>query len=351
MLKLNKIFSIVVSGMSLFGACLGFICGVFAAPANERGNIILIGWDGAQRAHLLELLSSGQLPNLQQLIKEGSLVNTEVTTGATQTKPGWAEILTGYNAIDLKIFNNAEYQPIPKGYTIFERLEGYFGASAITTIFIGGKNNNIGSRGPHEICINCLTRDPVTHEKTIWWDNLLCNADTKDGEARQWVSRQGEPYFYAVQAVDLHKVGLGPANNVVKEALAALDTCKDKAFFAFLHFEEPDEEGHLYGENSLLYSQGLKDADTSLGVIVKKLKELGIYQKTIIYVTADHGMDEGKFSHKQAPYMFLATNCKRKLSDGDRKDITPTILEQYGIDLSRIEPKLGGKSLLIDKSD
>lgn len=338
--------------ISLVWFCAGIAGITFAEASKERGNnpagnIILIGWDGAQRAHLRELLSSGQLPNLQQFIKEGSLVNTEVTTGTTHTKPGWAEILTGYSAIDLEIFNNAEYQPIPKGYTIFERLKEYFGVSAITTIFIGGKSNNIGSRGPHEICINCLTRDPVTHEKTMWWDRLLCDADTKNGQDKQWVPRMGEPYFYAVQTVDLHKTGLGPANNVLKEALAALDTYKDKVFFAFFHFEEPDEQGHLYGENSSEYSQGIKEADSCLGMIVKKLKRLGIYQKTTIYVTADHGMDEGKFSHKRAPYMFFATNSKKKLIDGDRKDITPTILEQYGMDPRSLNPKLDGKSLFM----
>ncbi len=48
--------------------------------SNGLKNVVLIAWDGTQRNHLTELLSGGQLPNLEKLISEGSLVYTEVTT-------------------------------------------------------------------------------------------------------------------------------------------------------------------------------------------------------------------------------------------------------------------------------
>ncbi|MCR4403678.1 MAG: hypothetical protein NUW12_13100, partial [Firmicutes bacterium] len=38
--------------------------------------------------------------------------------------------------------------PIPKGYTIFERLEDAFGDDGIATIMITGKGGNLGSLGP-----------------------------------------------------------------------------------------------------------------------------------------------------------------------------------------------------------
>ena len=56
------------------------------------------------------------------------------------------------------------------GDTIFERLEEHFGSDQIVTAFIGGKINNIGARGPHEICVNCWKRYPDTREKTFWWE-------------------------------------------------------------------------------------------------------------------------------------------------------------------------------------
>lgn len=327
---------------------LSFDGTVFAGinPRQEVKNTILIGWDGADRKDLTLLLSKGKLPNLEKLINEGCLVNIEVTTGKTQTKPGWAEILTGNKAEDLGIFSNKDYKPIPRGYSIFERLKAYIGNDKIVTLFIGGKDYNIGARGKHQICDNCVKRESVTRENTIFFDKIYKGL-TGDETSEHWVPREGEPYFYSKEAIDLHMIGLGGARNVTREALTALERLHDKTFFAFIQFEEPDERGHRYGENSALYSQAFQITDYWLGVIVKKLKLLGIYDKTVIYVTADHGMDKGAFSHERAPDIFLATNSKRKLTPGDRKDITPTILSDYGIDLEKITPKLDGTSLFI----
>ncbi len=126
---------------------LFFLIGLFIiigtpAPSIAQGNprnsdnIILIGWDGTGRDNLLELLKEKQLPNLGKIISEGSLVFTEVTTGRTETKPGWAEILTGYSASRLGIIDNVEYKPIPVGWSIFERLKDSIGINRIKTIFI-----------------------------------------------------------------------------------------------------------------------------------------------------------------------------------------------------------------------
>jgi arylsulfatase A-like enzyme len=316
-----------------------------AVPAK---NVILLGWDGTSRTHLRKLLSSGQLPNLQKLIAEGGLVNTQVTTGKTQTKPGWAEILTGGSAPRLGITSNRNYKPIPAGYTVFERLEKAFGHANIATIFLTGKFNNRGAWGPHEICWNCVSRDAVTREKTQWWTKQsVTTTKTRDGKPPVWVAREGEPYLYTSKHVDLYASGLGAAKNVGAQALAALDTRAKGPFFAFIHFEEPDEEGHLYGGSSKEYFEAMKSDDYWLGEIVKKLNDNGIYDKTTIFVTTDHGFEENGFEHRYEPKTFLATNSKRKLGNGDRKDVTPTILEEYGISLKNIKPPLDGKSLFL----
>lgn len=342
--KVFTIFLISICSLFFYYRCIE------AQLSQEAKNIILVGWDGVQREHMMQLLIKGYLPNLKKLINEGSLVYIEVTTGKTETKPGWAEILTGYRAERLGVISNHNYKPIPEGYTIFERLEKYFSPDNILTVFIGGKINNIGSRGPHEICINCFARDPVTKLKTNYWNKeLITTFRTHDGESPRWVKRQGEPYFNSRKATDIHLTALGSAEKVAGKALAVLEKNYQKPFFAFFHFEEPDEQGHLYGENSSQYSEALETADYWLGVIVEKLKSIGIYDKTTIFVTSDHGMDEGGFNHKNAPYTFLATNSKKKLKSGDRKDVTPAILEEYGFDLSKINPPLDGKSLIVDE--
>jgi len=311
-------------------------------------NFILVGWDGAQREHVLKLLSEGKLPNLKKLVAEGGIVNTAVTTATTETKAGWAEILTGYNAETLGIYDNLSYKPIPEGYTIFERLENYFGKDNIATLFVGGKIDNIGARGAHKICVNCITRYPDTREKTFYKDEGTLAPTYIPGEERILEDREGDPYYYTKDALDVFEVGLGSAANVGPKVIDYLEQYKDRRFFAFLHFEEPDELGHKYGGGSKEYLDSIIANDHWLGQIVAKLKQLGLYEKTLVYVTSDHGFAEGQLHHKNEPDTFLAANDSRLKKDGDRKDVTPTILHRYGVDIASLTPLLDGVSLADD---
>lgn len=312
----------------------------------EFKNIVLIGWDGVQREHLYEMLEKGELPNLDNLIGEGQLVDITVTTGRTQTKPGWAEILTGYSFDVTGVYSNHDYGPIPAGYTVFERLEKHFRESDFVTVFIGGKINNIGARGPHVICSNCLTRYPDTFEKTRWWEEDTVAPARNPEEERIFEQREGEPYFYAEDSLDVFTVALGTAPNVGREVLSMLEKYQNASFFMLFHFEEPDELGHRYGENSEEYSEGIITDDYWLGEIVAQLKALNIYKTTVIYVVTDHGFDENRKGHSNAPTTFFATNDRNiKAHKGDRKDIAPTLLEHFGVDLKSIQPPLEGGSL------
>ncbi len=113
-------------------------------------NIILIGWDGAQRNHVKECLRRGDLPNLQQLISEGAIVDIDVLR-TTDTKAGWTQILTGYEPEVTGVYSNARYQPIPKGYTVFERLEQFFGADNFVTVAVIGKKEHVDADPPRRI--------------------------------------------------------------------------------------------------------------------------------------------------------------------------------------------------------
>ena len=84
-------------------------------------NVVLIGWDGAQRKHIKECLAREELPNIKKLSSEGALVAIDIIR-MTQTKPGWAQILTGYEPEVTGVFSNDRYQPIE-----FNRCEGLFG--------------------------------------------------------------------------------------------------------------------------------------------------------------------------------------------------------------------------------
>jgi hypothetical protein len=301
--------------------------------------IILIGWDGVQRNHMKELLGSGRLPNLKKFIDRGLLIDIDITCGATETKPGWAQILTGYCPEKTGVYENRKYAPIPKGYTIQERLEKHFGDENIVTVLLSGKRHNLGARGPHSICTNCT--------RGTWFKGEEGVPIEGKGE-RRLAKMKGEPYFLSKDNIDFFENGLGTAEHVGQKLNEYIERSRDGRLFIFVEFREPDQPmGHAKGENSREYSEGIIQDDKELGKTMKRLEELGIHEDTLIYITSDHGFDEGGNEHFNAPHVFLATNDKEVAAKaGDRKDIAPTIMHRFGMDIGSITPPLDGRSLL-----
>ncbi len=299
-----------------------------SAPAHAKSpehSVMLVGWDGADRRRLHPLLEAGRLPNLALLISSGSLVDTLVTTGETVTKSGWSEILTGRSADAMGIEGNRVYRPIPPGATVFEHWKKAYGRK-VCAVFVGAKINNIGMRGPHEICINCQNRDDKTRVKTAWWDRESNVGKTPMGLPTRWVSREGEPFHNAQKVLDFVTLSLGPADKVGPEALKALEFCGKKPFFAFFHFEDPDEVGHVLGEYSPEHLDAFVAVDKWLGQLVSALESSGRRASTAIVVTTDHGMDWGGKDHQHAPLTWLASD-RPGLRAGDRKDAGATLFE------------------------
>lgn len=265
--------------------------------ASQKTNIILIGWDGIQRNHLRELLEQERLPHLRELSSQGALVAIDILR-TTDSKAGWAQILTGYEPEITGVYSNTRYQRIPAGYTVFERLEKGLNSQDFAAAAVIGRSIE---------AILPQTQDTMGKER-----------------------------FFS---------GLLNDEAVGNQVLSLLEEYKDKQYFIFAHFEATDLRGHLFGENSQAYDEGIIAADAWLGKILAKIEETGVSGHTLVYVTADHGFDEDRKTHHDAPYVFLATNDPLIKRRGLRVDITPTILHRFGLDPSLIEPPLDGHTL------
>ncbi len=293
--------SLLIAAVLLAALCVAGLDGQWRGASRPR-NVILLGWDGVQRNHLKEALGRGELPNLDRLAAEGALVAIDILR-TTDTKAGWAQILTGLEPETTGIFSNRDLQPVPAGLTIFERLEKRFGAGNIATVALIGKGEvDLGD-------------DP------------------------------GASYANAAPAMDAFVNGLGFNDTVGAAALRYLEIYRSQPFFFFVHFADADRWAHYYGENSREYNDALVSCDAWLGNIVRSLKNLGLYGDTLIYVTSDHGFDEGLRTHLDAPYVFLATNDPRVTRRGGREDIAPTILDRFGVDPGTLTPRLDGRPL------
>jgi len=311
-------------------------------------NIILIGWDGCQRDHLKEMIARNEVPNLMALAAKGNLVAIDMTR-TTDTKAGWAQILTGYEPEVTGVFSNSIFRPIPEGYTIFERLENFLGAENIYTAAVIGKKNHLGCAppraAPRQPQADRLPQRREQRPRLQRRPRLQYPARTRPGQRPAGGPIPGEPYYLTQRNMDLFENGLGADDNVGARALEVLDEYGRKRFFLFIHFAEPDHPGHAHGENSQEYTDSVKRDDEWLGRIAAKLEDLGVGDQTLIYVTSDHGFDEGQRSHRNAPYVFLATDDPLVMRRGMREDIAPTILWRFGVDLATIDPPLDGHPL------
>ncbi|UCD27625.1 MAG: alkaline phosphatase family protein [Planctomycetota bacterium] len=360
---------------------VGAIVNVGLAQADHQRpprNIILVGWDGAQREHVKECLGRDELPNLKVLAKEGAMVDIDIR-GTTDTKAGWSQILTGYDPDVTGVYSNSRYRPIPEGLSIFERLEEHFGPDKFVTVAVIGKKGHCGEISPPKKVrltdkqAADLARPKKRGKKKRDSDDNqeLQKAAGKKAKRPEPGSRiveedgvkyrvtPGKPYMNMHKACDVWKFGLMKDEKVGTMAIKLLEKYKDKPFFFFVHFAEVDHKGHSFGENSKEYNDAIISNDTWTGKIIRKLKDLKLYDKTLIYVTADHGFDEGLKRHRKAPHVFLATNDPKIKRNGDRADIAPTIMDRFGLDIknlkrakitatrpSAVDPPLAGRSLV-----
>lgn len=318
-------------------------CSLAADPPQ---NIILIGWDGAQRAHVQEMTERDELPNLVALSSEGAFVSVDVTSGATDTKAGWTQILTGYNPEKTGVYANGRFQPVPVGYSVFERLESFFGPDNIVTMGIIGKKGHVDADGPQKIPYDeWLKRQERANQRRNRQPGKvnLRGGKIVEEDGQKFVAIPGKPWFNAKDHMDLFLNGLSQNEKVGTTALEKLEENRDKRLFFFIHFAEPDHSGHQNGENSQEYTDAIKDDDAWTGKLIEKLKELGLYEKTLVYVVVDHGFNEDGTGHSYAPYVFVGTNDTTFVrKEGDRADIGAHVLKRFGMDLTTIEPALDG---------
>lgn len=321
-----------------------------AAPFASK--VILIVWDGAQRDHLNELLAAGKLPNLQGLINEGRKRNMKISTENcgctndgnnyhTETGPGHAAMLTGYGFPQMKNHANGTREekendcpkycppgspsecfeklgpnPIPRGRTIFERLKEF--NPNIKTGLITGKN------------LRFFPFPAFQHAAP----SSCCGAGgCGDGNA-----------------IDTCHPSNDTPERVTPRFLSFLERNKNSPFFLFAHYKYPDSVGHGYGEDSQEYSNALIKDDRQTGKIIQKLKDLGIYRKTVILVTTDHGFI-GRGHHACVPEtkdIWIVSNRKNVINKSGvvskQTSIVPTIFDIFGMD-KNVTPPFAGKSL------
>ena len=237
-------------------------------------NLIIVIWDGSQRAHLQEMLGNSRLPNLQALLQRGGGLVLPVIQSATcrpgngdgyrtETGPANSAIATGLGYPGMANWQNIEPYPIPNNLTLWEWFDGLSYATGIVS----------------------------SKDEDFWPHSPLRNARP---EIHYW------------------KVGEQAQAWVTDGALEFLDGYAQCHFFLWVHYKEPDTVGHEFGENSAQYSESLEVDDRELARLLDGLRAHGIEGRTLVIVTTDHGFNEGGLKHDtctpDTKRLFLALN-------------------------------------------
>jgi len=279
-------------------------------PSHQPPNIILFCWDGCQPEHLQELILEDKLPNVLTILPYGSF-EIYVEYEITQTKNVHATMLTGYEPNVTGVYYNQKMiHPVPKGLTFLERVEEYYGDENVATALITGKTENVG-----KIFMNNANGIDVFH------------------------------------AEDLDIYDLSPM------MINFLEESHDRHFVVFFHSRNPDNDGHLKAENSQRYSDGIIHAYNALMLMIDKLDEHKIHDRTLIYLITDHGFEEGGLGHKHEHRAWLFTNDPSFNRGQDMilyRDIAPTLYTILDINYTSYEPHMRGIPLqdsLTEKED
>ena len=325
-------------------------------------NLLLISID-TLRADVLPLYQGDQIetPALDALAAGGGTVFGAAFAQASWTKPSMATLLTSLYPAS----HGATLKPsrLPDSVvTIAEALQqfGYSTGGIVTNINLAPSFNfQQGFDEYHYLAPDYLFGVSDSSSRLLLYELARRVA----GRLRGGV-RPGDAYQ--------------PGEAVNREALAWLDRHQDERFFLLLHYMEPhdpyfrhpdrgdaigralvpDPDPTLRDEMFQSYLAEVEHVDRLLGELFEDLRRRGIYDRTLIAVTADHGeefLEHGGWWHGRTLYdeQIAVPLIIKWPRDGRARvalrseqvrllDVMPTLLSEAG---ARLPPGIQGRPL------
>ena len=313
---------------------IGWIWLTLYSESSGRGidNVILISIDTCRADYLGCYGRGGQItPNIDQIAGRG-VVFKNVVTPVPMTLPAHCSMLTGTIPPYHGVHDNLDYRLNESEVTLAEILKvhgfvtgGIISASVLSSQFGVGQG----------------------------FDSFHDRFE-KAGIADLMVERRG--------------------GETTRLALDWLDRHKDKKFFLFLHYFDPHFDyvppepfASKFADN--LYAGEIAYTDYCIGPVIQKLKELELFDSTLIIITGDHGemlgehgeLTHGYFIYESAikvPLIFKLPGRKKAREVEEVVgliDIVPTVCGLLDIKVpgqvqgKDLGPCLFGKSVLGDE--
>jgi arylsulfatase A-like enzyme len=246
-------------------------------------------------------------PNIDAVAEEGIIFENTISP-VPETLPAHGSMLTGTTPLYHGIHENLGYQLGPSSVTLAEivREHGYITGAIVGSFIL---DSQFG-----------LDQGFDTYNDRF--EEVITSSNASE-------RRGGEVSIFAARWLEEHK--------------------NDK-FFLFLHYfdphfryEPPQPYASQFADN--LYAGEVAYVDQCIGQVINKLKQLGLYDKTLIIITSDHGemlgehgeAEHGFFIYQSAikvPLVFKLpgrNKTQRVISTVGLVDIVPTVCSLLNI--------------------
>jgi len=229
--------------------------------ARQLPILLFISFDGFRHDYISPTLT----PNLHDLSQRATLGNME-SMYITKTFPNHFSMVTGLFEDEHEIINNKMYDP---------RLNETFKATVTSSKWW----NYNGSNFPIWIA-NELLGSRLPGEKRYSGSMMYPGSSTP--------YRDTMPTYLR----DYQKNANWTDN--VETVINWLTDADKPANFVCMYFDEPDSVAHMHGPWGKETLESVRKVDSTAGYLVKRLRDVGIAERTNIIFVSDHGMAEVK---------------------------------------------------------
>jgi len=228
----------------------------------------------------------------------------------------------------------------------------------------------------------------ITWDESIWWPRIAPSmrtvAEALKGAGYFTGAYYSFDYFaladhrgfergvddYRADRASLHRAVNGPmesrgtsSREMADDAIAFFEQHRGQKFFLWVHFYDPhlSYEPHAevlpFGDQRMdLYDGEIRFTDLHVGRVLARLKELGLWERTAVVVTGDHGEGFGEHGVTEHGFDLYSAQTKvplivrvpglpprRIATPAGHVDIAPTLLN---LARGAAEPRFLGRSLL-----
>jgi predicted AlkP superfamily pyrophosphatase or phosphodiesterase len=258
--------------------------------SQQAEHVVVITIDGFRPDFYLD--SSWNTVHLQELLKKGVYAKGVNSVFPSMTYPSHTTIVTGVQPAKHGIYYNTGPSNIP-----------YWNDSSIKVPTVWSAAQKKGLKVASLLW-------PVSADAPVMYD--IPDIGSMGDSIREQFSKPAGFIADLKKNVfnDSSRIEYGKDHNVA--AIAAYVIKKDQPNLMTIHFFSVDHYEHEQGRQGPLVKAAIADADSSVGIIINALKEAGIWEKTVLIVTGDHGFLDVTKSVQPNVWLAKANEDKAK---------------------------------------